>query len=82
MLFCPSIRERGQFELDPFTNTLFLSCGRKRDRIKGLYWERDGFILLYKRPEQGTYQWRISECIFPFLMWQKRNTPIIPSFPK
>ena len=24
-----------QFELDPFTNTLFLFCGRKRDRIKG-----------------------------------------------
>ena len=37
-----------QFELDPFTNTLFLFCGRRRDRIKGLYWERDGFILLYK----------------------------------
>lgn len=46
-----------QFQLDPFTNTLFLFCGRKRDRIKGLYWEGDGFILLYKRLEQGTYQW-------------------------
>ena len=41
-----------QFELDPFTNTLFLFCGRQRDRIKGLYWEKDGFILLYKRLEQ------------------------------
>ena len=38
-----------QFELDPFTNTLFLFCGRRRDRIKGLYWEKDGFILLYKQ---------------------------------
>ena len=46
-----------QFELDPFTNTLFLFCGRRKDRIKGLYWERDGFILLYKRLEQGAYQW-------------------------
>ena len=46
-----------QFELDPFTNTLFLFCGRRRDRIKGLYWEKDGFILLYKRLEQGAYQW-------------------------
>ena len=36
-----------EFELDPFTNTLFLFCGRLRDRIKGLYWEGDGFILLY-----------------------------------
>ena len=42
-----------QFELDPFTNTLFLFCGRRRDRIKGLYWEKDGFILLYKRVEQA-----------------------------
>ena len=42
-----------QFALDPFTNTLFLFCGRRRDRIKGLYWEKDGFILLYKRLEQG-----------------------------
>ena len=27
-----------QFQLDPFTNTLFLFCGRRRDRIKALYW--------------------------------------------
>ena len=45
-----------QFELDPFTNTLFLFCGRRRDRIKGLYWEKDGFVLLYKRLEAGVYQ--------------------------
>ena len=50
-----------QFELDSFTNTLFLFCGRQRDRIKGLYWEKDGFILLYKRLEQGAYQWPRSE---------------------
>lgn len=28
-----------EFELDPFTNTQFLFCGRRWDRIKGLYWE-------------------------------------------
>jgi len=50
-----------QFQMDPFTNTLFLFCGRRRDRIKGLYWEGDGFILLYKRLEQGVYQWPRSE---------------------
>lgn len=50
-----------QFSLDPFTNTLFLFCGRRRDRLKALYWENDGFILLYKRLEQGKYQCPRSE---------------------
>ena len=27
-----------EFQLDPFTSTLFLFCGRRRDRIKALYW--------------------------------------------
>ena len=46
-----------QFDLDPFTNTLFLFCGRRRDRIKALYWEGNGFALLYKRLESGSFQW-------------------------
>lgn len=50
-----------EFDLDPFTNTLFLFCGRRRDRIKGLYWEQDGFILLYKRLKRGVYQWPRNE---------------------
>lgn len=50
-----------QFRLDPFTNTLFLFCGKRRDRIKALYWEGDGFVLLYKRLEQGVYQWPRNE---------------------
>lgn len=45
------------FKLDPFSSSLFLFCGRRTDRIKALYWDDDGFVLLYKRLEQGRYQW-------------------------
>lgn len=45
------------FKLNPFENNLFLFCGNKRDRIKALYWEGDGFVLLYKRLEKGVYRW-------------------------
>ena len=48
---------QSQFQLDPFTNTLFLFCGRRKDRIKALYWEGNGFVLLYKRLESGSFQW-------------------------
>lgn len=45
------------FQLNPFQNSLFLFCGRKRDRMKVLYWEGDGFVLLYKRLENGSFKW-------------------------
>ena len=46
-----------RFQLDPFQNALFLFCGRRKDRLKGLYWEGDGFVLVYKRLESGSFQW-------------------------
>ena len=48
---------QSQFQMDPFQRALFLFCGRRRDRLKALYWEGDGFLLLYKRLESGSFQW-------------------------
>ena len=53
---------KSQFQTDPFQRALFLFCGRRRDRLKALYWEGDGFLLLYKRLESGSFQWPRSEA--------------------
>ena len=45
------------FHINPQTNALFIFCGRRSDRIKALYWDNDGYILLYKRLEGGQYRW-------------------------
>ena len=48
----------GNFQMDPFEeNTLFLFCGKRGDRIKALLWETTGFLLLYKRFENGSLSW-------------------------
>lgn len=50
-----------QFKLDLFSDSLFLFCGRRRDRLKALLWEGDGFVLMYKRLEDGRFNWPRNE---------------------
>ncbi len=38
-----------QLNMDPSSSALFLFCGRRRDRIKAVFRETDGFVLIYKR---------------------------------
>ena len=52
---------QGQLKLDPFSKSLFLFCVRRCDRIKGLLWEGDGYLLLYKRLDNGRFQWPRNE---------------------
>ena len=45
------------FKLDPFTEALFVFCNRRRDIIKIIEWDTDGFWLHMKRLEKGRYLW-------------------------
>ncbi len=52
-----SILIADQLELDPLSGHLFAFCNRKRDIIKILYWDRNGFCLWHKRLEKDRFQW-------------------------
>lgn len=66
-----------RYKQNPFEKgTLFLFCGKRSDRCKGLLWMGTGFLLLYKRFEDGSLSWprtteeaaELSEEQFNYLM--------------
>jgi transposase len=46
---------RDHLELDAFAGHLYLFFGRRKDRLKVIYWDRDGFAIWAKRLEAGRY---------------------------
>ena len=52
-----SILVAEHLELDPLSDHLFAFCNRKRDIVKVLYWDRNGFCLWVKRLEKGRFPW-------------------------
>jgi transposase len=43
--------------LNPMSAHVFVFRNQRGDRLKGLYWDRNGFVLFYKRIERGRFQW-------------------------
>lgn len=52
-----SILVQESFNLDPFSRSLFVFCNKKRDKVKILEWDLNGFWLHYKRLEKGAFKW-------------------------
>jgi transposase len=57
-----SIMVAEQLSLNPLSGHLFCFCNRKRDIIKILYWDRNGFCLWHKRLEKDRFHWPEDEA--------------------
>jgi transposase len=49
-------RVRAVIGQDPMSDSLFIFRSRRNDRLKILLWDRDGFVLWYKRFETGVFK--------------------------
>jgi len=67
------------FSLDPFSDVLFVFCNRKRDRIKILEWDGDGFWLYFKRLERGRFRWPAEEELSTMILDTEELTCLIDS---
>ena len=47
---------RRQLRADPLSGQLFVFRNKRADRVKLLYWDEDGFVIVYKRLEAGTFR--------------------------
>lgn len=47
---------RSQLAEDPLTGSMYVFFTRRADRVRVLYWDRDGYVLVTKRLEKGTYR--------------------------
>lgn len=49
---------RDTYQMDPYANAAYLFCGKRCNTIKILYFDKDGFCILYKRLDSnGRFQW-------------------------
>lgn len=47
---------RDKLQQDPRSGALLIFAGRRRDRLKALWWDRNGYCILYKRFHQAVFE--------------------------
>lgn len=60
-----------QFGKDLDEESIFLFCGNRADRIKALYWDGTGYVLLCKRLTEKRFQWPRNEAELRLLTQQE-----------
>ena len=53
---------RQQLQADPLSGHLFVFRNKRADRIKLLYWDEDGYVIVYKRLEAGTFRFPTADA--------------------
>ena len=66
-------RVQAVLRLEPLSEQLFVFSNRRRNRVKVLYWERNGFVLWQKRLERDRFHWPRGEAATVVLNGQELN---------
>lgn len=68
---------------DPFSNTVFIFCNRRKDCLKMLYWGGTGFWLLQFRLEEGKFRWLkdrgMMDITYRQMEWLLDGMDMVPS---
>ena len=67
-------------ELDPFAPALYVFTNRRKDKIKILYWEKNGFCLWYKSLEKDRFKWPTDVTAATVLMSSQQLNWLLDGF--